>query len=260
MARERGCVEPPRPVGCDPVPVRYTAAAPPQSGFQSLRVRPSDSRRPPGSAAQDTSRRRRLSAMSVPGVGWPLRLVAVIQTMRHRVPALSRGSQTTPARAPGTKIRDHDVVNHLLAKRLRGDFAEPFANDGLDLPLGHDHKDQDAVVQLALADPQMVEVFSCELRGFFSVVQQHDADLRRGLAIDLLDQLSELGLLRSTDQVGDLLPPAANPHVSLPASRRSTAPGPSPPNSPKSPPPRSPAPPAAAAQKQAWATEKLAAA
>ena len=102
-------------------------------------------------------------------------------------------------------------------------------------------------MQLVLADPQMVEVFSCELRGFFSVVQQHDADLRRGLAIDLLDQLSEPGLLRSTDQVGDLLPPAANPHVSLPAPRRSTAPGPSTPKSPKSSTPESPATPAAAA-------------
>src|SRR5207247_4270796 len=86
----------------------------------------------------------------------------------------------------------------------------------------------------------MVEVFSCELRGFFSVVQQHDADLRCGLAIDLLDQLSEPGLLRSTDQVGDLLPLAANPHVSLPAPRRSTSPRPSHPTPPKSPTPATP--------------------
>src|SRR2546428_1560535 len=158
------------------------------------------------------------------------------------------GFAQTIGKPPDTKIRDHDVVDHLLEKRLRGDLAEPFANDDLDLALGHDDKDQDPVVQLALTDPQMVEVFSCELRGLFSIVQQHDADLRRGFAIDLLDQLSEPGLLRSTDQVGDLVPPAANPHVNLPASRRSTAPRPhpppTPPNSPPPPlPPPTPAPP-----------------
>src|SRR2546428_6631508 len=167
------------------------------------------------------------------------------------------GFEQTIGKPPDTKIRDHDVVDHLLEKRLRGDLAEPFANDDLDLALGYNHKDQDAVVQLALADPQMVEVFSGELRGLFSVVQQHDADLRRGLAIDLLDQLSEPGLLRSTDQVGDLVPPAANPHVTLPASRRSPAPGPATPKSSKSSTPESPAAPAAAAQKPARATEKL---
>src|SRR2546428_8806197 len=170
------------------------------------------------------------------------------------------GFEQTIGKPPDTKIRDHDVVDHLLEKRLRGDLAEPFANDDLDLALGYNHKDQDAVVQLALADPQMVEVFSGELRGLFSVVQQHDADLRRGLAIDLLDQLSEPSLLRSTDQVGDLVPPAANPHLSLPAPRRSTATGPSTPKSPKSSTPESPPHPATAAQKQAGATEKLAAA
>src|SRR2546428_2682225 len=147
------------------------------------------------------------------------------------------GFEQTIGKPPDTKIRHHDVVDHLLEKRLRGDLAEPFANDDLDLALGYNHKDQDAVVQLALADPQMVEVFSGELRGLFSVVQQHDADLRRGLAIDLLDQLSEPGLLRSTDQVGDLVPPAANPHVNLPASRRSTAPGPPTTHTPPCPPP-----------------------
>src|SRR5437016_6362693 len=104
----------------------------------------------------------------------------------------------------------------------------------------------------------MVVVFSCELRGFFSVVQQHDAGLRRGLAIDLLDQLSEPGLLRSTDQVGDLLPPAANPHVSLPAPRRSTAPGPPPPQFPQPPPPQTPPPPAPPPPKPAPATRKTA--
>src|SRR2546428_4116789 len=168
----------------------------------------------------------------------------------HPRPALAEhptkrlhGFAQTIGKPPDTKIRDHDVVDHLLEKRLRGDLAEPFANDDLDLALGHDDKDQDAVVQLALADPQMVEVFSGELRGLFSIVQQHDADLRRGFAIDLLDQLSEPGLLRSTDQVGDLVPPAANPHVSLPAPRRSTAPGPPPPPTPQIPPPRSPPPP-----------------
>src|SRR2546428_4596176 len=158
------------------------------------------------------------------------------------------GFEQTIGKPPDTKIRDHDVVDHLLEKRLRGDLAEPFANDDLDLALGYNHKDQDAVVQLALADPQMVEVFSGELRGLFSVVQQHDADLRRGLAIDPLDQLSEPGLLRSTDQVGNLEPPAAKPHVSLPASRRSTAPRPPTPQSPQTPPPPTsphPTPPAA---------------
>src|SRR3989454_3820285 len=166
------------------------------------------------------------------------------------------GFEQTIGKPPDTKIRDHDVVNHLLEKRLRGDFAEPFANDDLDLPLGHDHKDQDPVVQLALADPQMVEVFSCELRGFFSVVQQHDADLRRGLAIDLLDQLSKPGLLRSTDQVGDLVPPAANPHVSLPAPRRSTAPRPPPPQTPQTPPPPTPPPPTPPPPKTTRGTRK----
>src|SRR5438552_5408519 len=160
------------------------------------------------------------------------------------------GFAQTIGKPPDTKIRDHDVVNHLLEKRLRGDLAEPFANDDLDLALGHDDKDQDPVVQLALADPQMVEVFSCELRGFFSVVQQHDADLRCGLAIDLLDQLSEPALLRSTDQVGNLVPPASNPHVSLPAPRRSTAPGPPPPKSPQSSTPPIPPTPPPAAPKQ----------
>src|SRR2546425_5013671 len=184
----------------------------------------------------------------------------------HPRPALAEdstkrlhGFAQTIGKPPDTKIRDHDVVDHLFKKRLRGDLAEPFANDDLDLARAHDHKDQDPVVHLALADSQMVEVCSGELRGLFRVVQQHDADLRRGLAIDLLDQLSEPGLLRSTDQVGDLVPPAANPHLSLPAPRRSTAPGPSPPKSPKSSTPESPATPAAA-QKQAGATEKLAAA
>src|SRR3989454_2313613 len=169
------------------------------------------------------------------------------------------GFEQTIGKPPDTKIRDHDVVDHLLEKRLRGDLAEPFANDDLDLALGYNHKDQDAVVQLALADPQMVEVFSGELRGLFSVVQQHDADLRRGLAINLLDQLSEPGLLRSTDQVGDLVPPAANPHVNLPASRRSTAPRPATPKSPKSSTPESSATPAAAAQKTAGGSAKPAA-
>src|SRR5712691_5733798 len=182
----------------------------------------------------------------------------------HPRPALAEhptkrlhGFAQTIGKPPDTKIRDHDIVDHLLEKRLRGDLAEPFANDDFDLAPGHDHKDQDSVVHLAFADPQMVEVFSGELRGLFSVVQQHDADLRRGLAIDLLDQLSEPGLLRSTDQVGDLVPAAANPHLSLPAPRRSTAPGPSTPKSPKSSTPESPATPAAAAQKQPGATEKL---
>src|SRR5256712_13774888 len=153
------------------------------------------------------------------------------------------GFAQTIGNPPDTKIRDHDVVDHPLEKRLRGDLAEPFANDDLDLACGDDHKDQDPVVHLALADPQMVEVFSGELRGLFSVVQQHDADLRRGLAIDLLDQLSEPGLLRSTDQVNDFVAPAADPHLSLPASRRSTAPPPPPPpQSPNPPPPPNPPP------------------
>src|SRR2546428_10212424 len=91
------------------------------------------------------------------------------------------GFEQTIGKPPDTKIRHHDVVDHLPEKRLRGDLAEPLANDDLDLALGYNHKDQEAVVQLALADPQMVEVFSGVLRGLFSAVQQQEDAARLSL-------------------------------------------------------------------------------
>src|SRR2546427_349380 len=44
------------------------------------------------------------------------------------------GFAQTIGKPPHTKIRDHDVVNHLLEERLRGDLAEPFSNDALHRP------------------------------------------------------------------------------------------------------------------------------